>query len=146
MKVIFLKDVPKTGKKYEVKEMAAGYVQNVLIPKGAVEVATPQALERMKKAQAGDMAHKMVQESLLAKNISLIEGKKITIKSKANDKGHLFAGLHQVDLVKVLHNELHIELLPEHIILKSPIKEIGTHTVDVSIGGKKTSFLVEVTN
>ncbi len=47
------------------------------------------------------------------------------IQSKANEKGHLFAGLHQTDLVKVLHSELHIELLPENPDFKTIIVQPG---------------------
>ena len=45
MKVILLKDVPKLGRKYEVKEVADGHVRNFLLPKGLVKEATSEALE-----------------------------------------------------------------------------------------------------
>ena len=45
MKVIFIVDVPRVGKKYEIKEVADGYAKNVLIAKGQAVAATPQALK-----------------------------------------------------------------------------------------------------
>ena len=46
MKIILLQDVPKVGKKWEVKNVADGFAQNALIPKKLAEVATPSALAR----------------------------------------------------------------------------------------------------
>ena len=44
MKVILLQDVDKIGKKYEVKDVAAGHARNFLIPKGLAKPATEEAL------------------------------------------------------------------------------------------------------
>ena len=52
MKVIFLQDVPRVGKRHDVKEVNDGYAANFLLPRKLAEVATPHAvaaLERRKK-------------------------------------------------------------------------------------------------
>ncbi len=45
MKVIFLKDVKKQGKKGEIKEVADGYGKNFLIKNGYAVIATQQVLK-----------------------------------------------------------------------------------------------------
>ena len=47
MKIILLQDVPKVGKKYEVKEVPNGLARNLLIPKRYAELAIPSALKKV---------------------------------------------------------------------------------------------------
>ena len=47
MKVILLKDVPKLGRKHDVKEVSDGHALNFLVPRGLVEVATGGALKKV---------------------------------------------------------------------------------------------------
>ena len=47
MKVIFLQDVPRVGKKYDVKEVNDGYAMNFLLPRKLVELATPKSIAEL---------------------------------------------------------------------------------------------------
>ena len=49
MKVIFLQDVPKVGKRHDVKEINDGYVMNFLIPRKLAILATPKAVAELDK-------------------------------------------------------------------------------------------------
>ena len=52
MRVIFLKDVPKIGKKFEIKNISDGHALNFLIPQGAVKIATPDAVKNVEALKA----------------------------------------------------------------------------------------------
>ena len=67
MKVILLKDIPKLGKKFEVKEVAEGHAINMLIPNGSVKHATPKALKEIEALKAEQAAQLKIQEDLLAR-------------------------------------------------------------------------------
>ena len=45
MRVILIQDVEKLGKKYEVKNVKAGYARNFLFAKNLAKPATPEALK-----------------------------------------------------------------------------------------------------
>ncbi len=70
----------------------------------------------------------------------------VILKRPANGQGHLFSGIHANDIVESLQKEHRIEILPEHLIISKPIKEVGTFTVDVEVKDIKTSFVVQVIN
>ena len=44
MRVIFLQDVPRVGKRHEIKEVNDGYAMNFLFPRKLAESATPKAV------------------------------------------------------------------------------------------------------
>ncbi len=143
MKVILLKDIAKTGKKFDVVAVSDGFALNHLIPRGLAKVATKSSLgviEQMKKAQG---QHAKIQHELLMKNLKALSEKKITITAKANEKGHLFKGIHTDEICMALHAE-HIELPSEYIKLEHPIKEVGTHEISVHSGEVKETFTLTI--
>jgi len=144
MKVIFLKDVPRVGRKHEVKNVADGYVKNFLLPKGLVEIATDKTVARVLALKRADEVKRRVRDDLLKKNVGDLGGIIISIKGKANEKGHLFAGIHTEELVKAVKEQTRLDLPPESIILEKPIREVGEFTVPVEIHGEKGSFKLVV--
>src|ERR1035437_2337487 len=108
MKIILLKDIPKLGKKYEVKNASDGHAVNFLIPRGFAISATPENLRRFETEKAKYDGEKKVHEALLADNLKAIEGTVLTISGKANEKGHLFAGLHQAEIAAELAKQTQI--------------------------------------
>ena len=140
MRIILLKDAPKIGRKYDVKEMADGYALNFLIPKGLAKVATPEALEKVEALRKELNVEKKVQENLLEKNLHEIDGKEVSIKAKANDKGHLFASLHSQEISNAIKVSIGADIHPDFIILEKHIKETGTHNVEIKAGEKKATI------
>ena len=141
MKIIFLKDVPRIGKRYEIKEVAAGYGRH-LISQNAAELATPKAISQIEKKMLTDAAQKKVHMDLLMKNLESINGVKITLHRKANEKGHLFASIHKEEILAELKAGAHLEMHPDYIVLEKPLKMTGTYDIPVVIGEKNSSFTV----
>ena len=142
MKIILLKDVAKVGRKHDVKNVADGYALNFLIPRGLAEKATPQALKKIESLKANEAVEKKIQGELLVKNLETIEKLTLTLKEKANEKGHLFAGLTKERLAEEIFKATRLNSDPESILLDKPIKEIGKHKVTVEAMGKKAEFTV----
>jgi large subunit ribosomal protein L9 len=144
MKVIFLQDVPRVGKKYDIKDINDGFVMNFLIPRKLAELATPSAIASLEKRKKNIEIEREVQTDLLMKNLEEIKGKVITIKSKANGKGSLFKAIHKKEIVEEMKNQNHADISEEFIILEKPIKETGEFEIPIEIKNKKSSFKLVV--
>lgn len=144
MKVIFLKDVPKIGRKYETKNVSDGYALNFLIPNKHAVIATPDAEKRIGLERSREEGERKVQDELLTQNLNQLSSVSITLTGKANDKGHLFAGLHAAEIIPALAQQARITIAPEHLALEKPIKEVGEHQVTVKVGQKSAKFTLVV--
>ena len=144
MKIILLKDVAKIGRKYDIKDVSSGHALNLLIPQGLAVVATPAVLKRYETEKKAALAERKIHEDLLIKNVKGLEGVTITISGKANDKGHLFAGIHKEEIVKEVKKQTELDLDPIFIQLEHPLKEVGEHNVEVKGGGKIVKFKVVI--
>lgn len=140
MKVILLQDVPNVGKKYDVKNVSDGYARNFLFPRNLAKIATTKAIQTVEHEKKRWQQHKEVQQNILDKNISDLEGLKISIAKKANEKGHLFAAISPKEISNALKKEKHLEIPAELIELEKPIKEKGEHKIKV----KDKEFIVAV--
>jgi large subunit ribosomal protein L9 len=140
MKVIFLQDVPRVGKKYDIKELNDGYALNFLFPKKWAMLATPKAIAEVERHKKEIVIEREVQDDLLAKNLEEIKGKTITIKAKADEKGHLFSSIHEKMMVEAMNKDNHVQIDEKFIVLKKQIKEIGEFEIPIVIKNKKSSF------
>ena len=140
MKVIFLQDVARVGKRHDIKEINDGYAMNFLFPRKLAELATPSAIAELEKGKKNIEIEREVQEELLLKNLEEIKGKVVHLKAKADEKGHLFSKIHNKDIVDEMKREHHADINEEFIVLEKPIKEIGEHDIPIVIKGKKSSF------
>jgi large subunit ribosomal protein L9 len=136
MKVILLTDIPKVGQRYDVKDFAQGYAQNVLLSKGLAELATPQALAKLEAKKASLQKKKAEEEALFSELIASIDNKKITLQAKANDKGHLFKAVSPREVIDAIKKSTGIDIDENHIVMDH-IKELGSHKVTIKKGDKK---------
>jgi large subunit ribosomal protein L9 len=144
MKVILLQNVNKIGRKNEIKVVSDGYAMNFLIPRKLAEVATDGAVKRSQEMLAQSEAIHQINEDLLIKNLKDLEGVRIEMSESANDKGHLFAGIHAEELVPVIKEQTRLDILPEHILLEKPIKTVGEHKIGIKIQDSTVSFTLIV--
>ncbi len=144
MKVILLKDVLKVGQKYDIKEVSSGFANNFLFPQKLAEVATKKALARLENRTRAIDTEKNIQSDLLAKNIEDLNGTKIVMQEKANEQGHLFAGIHKDEIIPEIKKQTQLEVEAEMIELEEPIKELGEYKLVVARGDKKATFTLIV--
>lgn len=143
MKIVFLKDVPRVGKKYEVKEVADGYGRHLVMQRIA-EPATKDVLARIQNKMATDATLKKVHTDLLVKNLEALSGAIITLQGKSNEKGHLFASIHKDEILSELKRSVRIDMHPDYVILDRPLKEVGVYEIPVVIEKNRVTFTVVV--
>lgn len=144
MKIIFLKDVPRVGRRYDVKNVSDGYARNFLFPRKAAEIATQKAIASLEKRKAAEDGEQKVHEDLLMKNLADVEGVVVTVSEKTNEKGHLFASIHADKIAKALKAQTGLDVGSAHIFLAEPIKAVGEHAIAVKVGNKKGTFTLVV--
>lgn len=144
MKVILLTDVPKIGRKFEIKEVANGYAMNALLPKGFAKLATPEAVAKIEAEKKQHEAEDAMKRELVAKTLKGLEGAVVTINEKVNDQGHLFHGLHERDIAEAIKKETQTEISPEVIVLSEPIKEAGDHQITLQHGDTKVTITLRI--
>ncbi|MEX0917027.1 MAG: 50S ribosomal protein L9 [Candidatus Paceibacterota bacterium] len=144
MKVILLKDVPKIGRQYEVKEVSDGYAGNFLLPKKLAEQATREKIKKLETLrETQKTVHKEEQKSLELSLTKLLEEGGITISAPANEQGHLFRGVSVGDILEALDNK--DVAIPEELIAQEhPFKEVGEHSVVISVGEDTYTLPIKV--
>ncbi|MCJ7786748.1 50S ribosomal protein L9 [Patescibacteria group bacterium] len=130
MRVILLQDVENLGKKYEVKEVKAGYARNFLFPKGLAKLATKEVmswLETQKEIEAkkDEEELKKVQEFA-----SSMEGLEVVIPVKIGEEGQLFESINAQKISEKL-KELSFKVKKSQIDLVEPFKELGEFPVKI---------------
>jgi len=144
MKVIFLQDVPRVGKRHDIKDVNDGYAMNFLLPRKLAKIATEKSITELEIQKKEIVIEREVQDNLLSKNLEEIKNKTVTIKAKADEKGHLFSGIKNKEIIKEMKTQHHADISEESIILEKPIKEIGEFEIPISIKDKKSSFKLKV--
>src|SRR3989344_6175203 len=93
MKVVLLKDVENIGKKYEVKEIKAGYARNFLIPQGLAKPATKEVMIWLETQK--EILEKKAEEDLkkIQTFASTLDGQEVVIPVKVGEEGQLFESI-----------------------------------------------------
>ena len=144
MKVILLKDVPKVGKRGDVKEVNDGYARNFLIARGVAEAATPSALARLENQKKAKEKEKELEKEKITKALEALKGEQFIIEAKATPEGHLFAGITAEKIADLLTKKMTVSFPVEAIELEKPIKATGEHEITVHLGETKSRLKLEV--
>ena len=154
MKVIFIQDVARVGRRGEVKDVADGYVVNVLLPKKQVIIATPAEIKKLEQEAKNKESKKEIDKNLFVKAISSLQevldkessGVLEITGHKADDKGHLFSAIKESDIVDAIFKKVKISFNPNQVLLeKQSIKQKGEFEVELTdkVFKKKIKILVK---
>ena len=134
MKVILLQDVKGKGKKGQMIEVSDGYARNFMLPKKMAIEATTDAINTMR------MNDKATQERIAREKAEALATSKklremiVVVKAKGGGNGRLFGSVTNAEISDALAKQHKIVLDKRKIVLKDPIKNVGTYTVTCKLG------------
>lgn len=144
MKVILTKYVKGVGRAHETVTAADGYALNYLIPSKLAIPATVSAMKTASTRVTQAVARKELDHKLLEQNLASLADAKLTIKMKANEKGHLYDAVGVPEISAAAAEQAHIDLPEEVIKIEKPFKELGTFDVPVAFGETFGKFSITV--
>jgi large subunit ribosomal protein L9 len=130
MRVILLKDIENLGKKYEVKEVKAGYARNFLILRGLAKLATPEALKWAKKQREKEIQRAEEELKKIQELASSVDGLELTFSVKIGKKDQLFESITRQKISEKL-KEQGFNIKKTQIALEKPIKELGEFPIKI---------------
>lgn len=154
MKVIFIQDVARVGRRGETKDLADGYVMNVLLPKKQVIIATPQAIKKIEDENKNKQSQREIDKNIFIKSINSLQeilntesdGFLEILGHKSDDKGHLFSAIREGDIADAIYKKIKISLNPDQIVIgKQSIKQKGEFQIELTdkVFKKKVKILVK---
>lgn len=136
MKVLLIQDVDGLGLAGEVKEVAAGYGCNYLIPRGLAVLATAGALQEagLHRRRAAERRERLAQE--MATLAAMVRQTTLVFQAKAGEAGRLYGSVTTAEVADKLAEAVGREIDRRKINLEVPIKQLGTHTVTLRLSGE----------
>lgn len=132
MRVVLKKEVAGLGRPGDVKDVADGYAQNFLLPRGLAAEASAGELKRVAHERATarskrDRAHAEAEE--LAQRLT---GTALVFKLKFGPQGKAFGSVTDRDIADGLKGQgFHVPR--ERIYLEEPLRSLGPHQVEVRL-------------
>ena len=134
MKVILLQDVKGQGKKGQLIEVSDGYGRNFLLPRKLAQEATADNINTMKmNDKAAQEKRQKEREAALALS-KVLKDMTLVVTAKGGGAGRLFGSVTNAEISDALAKQHKIALDKRKIVLKEPIKNVGTYTVVRKLG------------
>ncbi|MPZ87058.1 MAG: 50S ribosomal protein L9 [Nitriliruptorales bacterium] len=145
MKVILKQNVENLGEVGDVVDVADGYGNNYLMPRGLAMRASRGALrdaEAMRQARLKREAQTLGEARELK---ATLEAVPLRIPAKAGEDGTLYGSVGNTAIVEALRTQLGLRLDRRRVPLERPLKSLGGHDVVVRVHPELTATLhVEV--
>lgn len=133
MKVILKDDVANLGHLGDVREVAAGYARNFLLPRGLVIRATPRNVAEVAHERRLIDARVAQRKDELAGLAQRLGQTVLTFPVKVGEHGRLFGSVTAKQVGEALA-ALGMPVDRRQVLMDGPLKAIGEETVKVDLG------------
>ncbi|MBI4562162.1 MAG: 50S ribosomal protein L9 [Candidatus Rokubacteria bacterium] len=140
MKIILLEDIPKLGRRGEVRDVSDGYARNYLLPQKLALPASPGNLRNLDQISKREEAHAATARAEALARARAIETLAFLLSRQASEEGRLYGSVGAQDVVAFLaQNGIAIE--KRRVGLPEPIKVLGEYTVPIRLHPEVTAQL-----
>jgi len=130
MKVLLRENISKLGTIGDVVDVKPGYARNYLIPQGKAAAPTEANLKAVEADKARYLEQLAEQRKELEIRAKAVDGKEITISSRANEEGHLYGSIGPAQIAAALAEEK-IFVNAQEIVLPEPIRQLDKYDVEI---------------
>ena len=131
-KVILQQDVPKLGKKGNIKEVSDGYARNYLFKNGLAVSVNVELLHNVKRQKEAQHKHEEKEKGRLLRIVGELSKIALRATMKAGKNGSVFGSVGVVKILELL-KEKGFSLDKSNILLEHPLKSLGDHKVKIRL-------------
>lgn len=133
MKVILLTELKGRGGEGDVIEVARGFFNNYLGPRGMAVLATKGNLKQLEQRK-GNIAKREAQRLADAEALkATLAGKTVKVIARVGEEGVLFGSVTDKMIAEAIQAELGVEIDRKRLEVKGAIKTAGEHAIALSI-------------
>lgn len=132
MKVIFLKDVKKQGKKNEIKEVSDGYAINYLIKNGYAVKYTKSSGDVLNTQIANDKLNEENNIKIANDIKSKIEKENLKFVVQTGKDGKVFGSISSKQICDKLR-QMGYEIDKKNIIIQNSLSTLGTFWIEIEL-------------
>ena len=132
---ILLDKVADLGDKGDVVVVSKGYMRNYLAPRGLAREASDAAIAEAKRRAEEEERSRRDAIERADEYAALLSKTVLTIARQAGEDGRLFGSVTGADVADAIRDARGIKVDKRKVRLEAPIKEVGTHMVEVEIAG-----------
>ena len=133
MKVILLEEVPGKGGEGDVIEVARGFANNYLLPKGIAVLATKGNLKQLEQRRKNIAKREETRIANAESLKAVLEAAPIVVKAKVGGEGQLFGSITAQQIASAVAEQKEVEIDRRRIDVREAIKTVGEHTVEVAL-------------
>ena len=144
MKVILRQDIDTLGDKNEVKNVAAGYARNYLIPRGVAVEGNAQNLKDLERRLLFEKRREAKLEKELSQQAGKIKGARLELTARSGAEGKLYGSISAKEIAAALTEKFKFEFDKKRVRIADPIRRLGEHAVSVRLAENVTVDIVIV--
>ena len=143
MKLLLRADIEHLGKMGDVIAVADGYARNYLLPRRLAVVATPENERRIEAEKQRRQMRLAAQSRHLEETARKLDGRSVTIQTRANEEDHLYGSVTEADIVAALERDEGVHIEPRQVVLEEPLRKLGVYEVKLALAeGTETAIKV----